>query len=508
MTQQLSILFAGNDQAVQAEISRYIQQANLPYLFQVVGSKNELQDRLKDQRVDVILLNHPLSNVSAEEIMPLASGTPVILLIRAGNEETAVHAMQAQAMDFLIQDSKGNYLVLLPLTIQNAFLRQRHSDYLLKVRKMKAITSLAGGIAHQFNNKLVGISGNLELMEIALPNNPAVEKYGGRIKNAISQISQLTEQLLAYSRQGKYHPKKMPLNVFVKDTLALIQSLSKPSIQLEVTLSEKDIFVEIDYPQMQMVLKAVVNNAVEAIMDKGVIRVATGSLIAKTPEGVERTPWNKGLHAFITVQDSGKGMDSETMERIFEPFFTTNFQGRGLGMAAAYGITAHHNGWITVNSKKGSGSSISIFLPAHSSIETTPTSTRKGEKPMRVVLIIDDEEIVIDVGTEMLKRMGYKVFVARTGKEAIDFVGSHNGPIDLALLDIGLPDMSGEEIYPCLMRIRPDLKVVVCSGYSLEGKAEQILQAGAQDFIQKPFAYSVMSEKLESLFQAEASTIL
>lgn len=199
-------------------------------------------------------------------------------------------------------------------------------------------------------------------------------------------------------------------------------------------------------------------------------------------------------------------MDEKTKARIFEPFFTTKFDGRGLGMAAVYGIVKNHAGWISVDSKMGKGTTVRIYLPAVDMLVKEDVNKRpqaQWVKGSGTILVIDDEEGIAAVCRTMLERMGYRVLVAGTGQEAVDTINNFDGDINLALLDILMPDMSGEIIYPLLMKARPGLKVIVCSGYSIDGPAQKILDAGAEDFMQKPFTMADLSEKLKKALRGK-----
>ncbi|MEN8752240.1 MAG: response regulator, partial [Desulfobacterales bacterium] len=211
-----------------------------------------------------------------------------------------------------------------------------------------------------------------------------------------------------------------------------------------------------------------------------------------------------GPFVSLTVEDNGRGMDKETKKRAFEPFFTTKFLGRGLGLAAAYGIVKNHGGWISIESQRGRGTSVCIYLPAVREIEEKKAQ-RVYKEPLKgtgTILLIEDESAVIERLRKFLERLGFHVIEAQTGKEAIRLARAFDGDIDLAILDVFLPDMNGNKIYPLLKEFRPDLKVLVFSGYSLDGPAQEILDAGAHGFLQKPVSIEVLSEKLTELLQA------
>jgi CheY-like chemotaxis protein len=185
---------------------------------------------------------------------------------------------------------------------------------------------------------------------------------------------------------------------------------------------------------------------------------------------------------------------------MFEPFFTTNFQGRGLGMAAVYGIIQNHGGWVSVGSELGKGTSVFIYLPAVKALETEVQKEEpRLEEGSGTILIVEDEDMIVEVCRIMLEKLSYRVLEARTGEEAINIARTFDGDIDLSILDIGLPDMDGDKLYPLLKEARADLKVIVCSGYAIDGPAQEILDAGAQGFIQKPYAFGVLSAKLKEV---------
>jgi PAS domain S-box-containing protein len=374
----------------------------------------------------------------------------------------------------------------------------------LQVQRMESIFTLAGGIAHDFNNALSGITGNIELLKMDLPNMGGIDRYVESMSNAAQRMVHLTEQLLAYARGGKYWPTKTSLSKFVEETLPMIQHKIPSAICVRTNLAGNISSVEADRTQMHMVLSAVVTNAAEAIEGQGQIIIRTSN--KEIDEGVAK--YNPGLkpgrYSCLTVQDDGKGMDAETKRKIFEPFFTRKFHGRGLGMAAVYGIVKNHGGWISVESQLGKGTVVRIYLPA---VEDKPKEIKKPKTELArgtgTILIVEDEEQVMDVTRTILKRLGYQVLTAKTGMEGVDIGRSYNGDIDLAIIDIYLPDMRGDVIYKLLKKVRRNLKVIILSGYALDGPAQKILNAGAQAFMQKPFKLAALSEKVKDVLEAE-----
>jgi len=375
--------------------------------------------------------------------------------------------------------------------------KMRLEAHLNQAQKMEAIATLAGGIAHQFNNALLPISVNLDMLEMQYPDDGKIANYTKQMKDSTHRMAQLTSQLLAYARGGKYQAQIIAINDFMDHTLPLIQHSLNPDVRIETDLTTKTLNIQADQTQMQMLLVAILTNASEAIEDKGFIRITAKN--EEIDEGfAKHHPGLKPDHyVCIIVEDDGKGMDKETRDRIFEPFFTTKFEGRGLGMAAAFGIVKNHDGWISVYSEIGRGTVIRIYLPTIEAQEKEPEKSKvEPLKGTGTILIIEDEEMLMEVSHALLEKLGYNILKARTGKEAVDIAKTFDGDIDLAILDLILPDMKGGAIYPLIMKTRPNLKVIVCSGYSIDGPAQAILDAGAQDFIQKPFTVATISAKL------------
>ena len=375
---------------------------------------------------------------------------------------------------------------------------------LQQVNKMESIATLAGGVAHEFNNALMGVMGNIELLKMDLPLDEGRHKTLDTMNTAGHRMSRLTDQLLAYAKGGKYQPKNLQLDDFVIETLPILQHNLSPTVRVETDFPKDISHIKADHAQMQMVLSAILTNSNEAIEDVGTIRITAENKDVDDDFANQHPGLKLGPYVSLTIEDDGRGMDEETRSGIFEPFFTTKFQGRGMGMAAAYGIVRNHDGWISVESELGRGTVVQIYLPAIEIEVEKPKKTKaEATAGTGTILMIEDEDVVIEVTQAMLEMLGYRVMVAKTGKDAIHIAETFDGQIDLALLDIKLPDIDGRNLYPLIMKARSNLKVIVFSGYSIDGPAREILDAGAQDFIQKPFSIATLSEKLKEVFEGE-----
>ena len=242
--------------------------------------------------------------------------------------------------------------------------KERLQARLLQSQKMEAIATLAGGIAHQFNNALSAITGYIDLLQIHLQDNKPTKKSIQGMRASALRMAILTDQLLAYARGGKYQEQLISLSDCMRDVLPVIKHTLKPSIRVDMRVPKDHLSIAADMTQMQMVISAILQNSSEAIEGDGRIRISATKEKVDEKYTKDYPNLKPGVYVCLTVKDNGKGMDEETRSRIFEPFFTTKFQGRGLSMAAVYGIVKNHNGWISVNSKAGRGTTVRIYLPA------------------------------------------------------------------------------------------------------------------------------------------------
>ena len=381
--------------------------------------------------------------------------------------------------------------------------RRKLERELQQVRKIEALSTLSGGIAHEFNNALMVVAGHIELLQMKDPDNESVTRFAKATNESIFRMSNLTQQLLAYAREGNVRPKVVHLSDLVKSLLPRLKRGLNSQIHIETELMGQLPSINADNAQLEMILTSVVDNASEAIDHKGKIRIATSFKEIDHEFAADHPGLLPGPYVCLTIEDDGKGMDKETLARIFDPFYTTKFQGRGLGMSAVYGIIKNHRGYIYVDSEPGKGTGVNILLPPEqASGRRTDMSSAKLLASNPTILVIDDEEGVLKTIQSLIEQLGYKVLKARSAKEAIELTDSYDGTIDLALLDIKLPDMEGGALYPIIKQARPHMKVIVCSGYSLDLGAKEILAAGAQGFLQKPFAFKTITDKLKEVLEA------
>jgi len=380
-------------------------------------------------------------------------------------------------------------------------LRKNMEAKLLQVQKMEAIGTLAGGIAHDFNNLLMGMQGYVSLMLMDLEaSHPHYKNLKG-IEGQVESGAELTRHLLDFARGGKYKVKSTDINKLVQKTSEMF-GRTKKEINIHAQYQEDIWTVEVDQGQIKQALLNLYVNAWQAMPEGGELRLQTKNT-SLDENHVKPFKTGPGNYVEISVGDTGTGMDEKTKKRIFEPFFTTKKMGRGtgLGLASVYGIIKNHGGFINVNSEIGKGTTFDIYLPAtEKAIVTKEELSAEVQKGSGTILLVDDEKVIIDVAAEILKTLGYKVILAGSGREAIEIFGdtscSASAP-DLIILDMIMPEMGGGTTYDKLKEIDPNVKVLLSSGYNIDGQATEILKRGCDGFIQKPFNISELSQSIK-----------
>ncbi len=376
--------------------------------------------------------------------------------------------------------------------------KKRLESQLQYAQRMESIGTLAGGMAHNFNNLLMGILGNSTLMMIDTDPESPHYQYLKTIETLVKNGSDLTRQLLDYAKEGDVMVKVWNLNHLVSETSKTF-GITRKEITVHLDLEDRLPGVKVDKDQIEQVLLNLFINAADAIKESGDLFLKTECVTHMDIIGKSYDP-KPGVYVLLTVKDTGSGMDQATMERIFDPFYTTKglARGTGLGLASVYGTIKAHSGYIDVSSEKGKGTTFYIYLPATlEELTKIPESqTPKLIKGTGTVLLVDDEEVVVEAGEHILKKLGYFVIAAENGKKALELFKQHHDKIDIVLLDMIMPEMSGGEVFNRLREIDPEVKVLLSSGYSLDGHAQEIIDRGCNGFIQKPFTIAELSQKI------------
>jgi PAS domain S-box-containing protein len=371
-----------------------------------------------------------------------------------------------------------------------------------QAQRFEALGTLAGGIAHDFNNLLMNIQGNTSLMLFEIENGHPFFEPLKKIEKQVKSGALLTRQMLGYARKGKFNVKPVDLNQIVDESAQTFGRTRKEiTIQREF---DKDLFpVEADQGQIEQVLLNLFVNAADAMPGGGKLILKTKNETHLNIKSNHYDP-KPGEYVQLTISDSGIGMDVQTLERIFDPFFTTKDMGRGtgLGLASVYGIVKSHDGYIDVESEQGQGTTFTIFLPAtQKGIEDKAEADARLIKGSGTLLIVDDEELVLDVGVNMLEKLGYTVLKAHNGTQAVDIFEANKDKIKMVILDIIMPDMGGGEVYDKIKAMRPKVKVLLSSGYSVDGQAIELLERGCDGFMQKPFTMEELSGKIGQIMK-------
>ena len=403
-------------------------------------------------------------------------------------------------------------------SLSHAFERHHSEELRLKLeaeiqhaQKTESLGVLAGGIAHDFNNLLVAILGNAGLaMEDIDPSSPAHETVRD-IETAARRAADLTRQMLAYSGKGKFVMQRIDLNAMVREMAQLLEISVSKKADLRFDLLPEPPCVEGDETQLRQILMNLIINASEALDGhRGTVTVRTGvrscdrAYLESAFGGEALRP---GEYAYFEVADNGRGMDAETLARIFEPFFTTKFTGRGLGLAAAQGIIRSHNGALRVSSRVGEGSRFRVLLPlCEAAPETPPATPSRGVDTVVVngsgtVLVADDEASVRGFAGRLLRRMGFDVITASDGREAVELFQREAPNIRFVLLDMTMPHLNGGEVLRMIRKIRPEIRVILSSGFSEQEATHGLGDDGISGFLQKPYRPAQFTETVARILQ-------
>ncbi|NLF29871.1 MAG: response regulator, partial [Planctomycetes bacterium] len=370
---------------------------------------------------------------------------------------------------------------------------------------------LAGGIAHDFNNLLVAILGNADLALRELPPDAPGRAHLEEIHKAGVRASELTDQMLAYSGKGRFVLASVDLNALVGEMTDVLKSTVPASARLVVALDDKLPPVTADPAQIRQVIRNLVSNAVEALPPTGgrvTLRTEAVTLAErlKAPRR-ELDDLPAGDYAALQVIDNGCGMDARTHDRVFDPFFSTKFTGRGLGMAAVLGIVRGHRGTIEIDSEPDAGTTVRVLLPAarpQPHREPDDAAARQPWKGAGTVLVVDDEPSVRKLAALMLERMGFQTLVAADGPEAIALFTGHADRITAVLLDRTMPALSGPQVVDRLRALRPDVPIILCSGYPEHQAREDLGDVDLVGFVQKPFQYATLVDAMRRAIEQAA----
>ncbi len=390
---------------------------------------------------------------------------------------------------------------------ENATLEQQ----LRQVQKMEAVGRLASGVAHDMNNILTAILAHSSLMKAQFDDSSPSWKAGDVIEKAVRRGKELTSQLLGFARQGKHHHAPVDIHHVIREVTGLLGRTVDKAIALQVDLKADESWVVGDQNQLYQVLMNLAVNASDAMSQKGELIFRTGNEQV-SPEQASTIPGlAPGDYVVVRVTDTGEGMSQEVQAQIFEPFFTTKEkgQGSGMGLAMVYGIVKNHHGYIGVTSTPGVGTTMRVYLPSVLCEKPQPIVAPAAEAHSSgtgTVLIIDDEKEVAEAAQAILEYLGYDTIVRYSGKEAVMFLQDQTHHVDLVLLDMVMPDMSGPDCFAEIRQVRSDSKILLCTGYDRNHAVQELLNQGVVGFIQKPYDLDELSQVCNEALQKSIST--
>ncbi len=376
--------------------------------------------------------------------------------------------------------------IMRDVTEQRALQKQ-----LIQAQKMESIGTLAGGVAHDFNNIMCAILGYASIMKMDMKKDNQFFKYLDTIESSASRAAKLTDQLLAFARAGKYDVRIININNIVSDTVNLLKETFDRSIEIEADLYPQLPSIEGDANQIQQIILNICVNARDAMPNGGQLTIATG--VKQITRHYVKTHLGamEGDYVTLSVKDTGAGIDKSIIQRIFDPFFTTKGAGKGtgLGLSVVYGVVKNHGGYVDARSDVNKGTTFEIFLPMceSSKIEEQKREVEVPKGGNELILIVDDEKPICNIGKEILERYGYKTLVAYNGEEAIELYKSNREKIKLTIIDMIMPKLGGLETFLKLKEINSYVKALLSTGYSQTERVQEILNSGVKGFIKKPY---------------------
>lgn len=408
-------------------------------------------------------------------------------------------------------NARGCVAAMQDITAQKIAAQERlaFERRLQETQKLESLGVLAGGIAHDFNNLLTGIMGNASIARLELPPGyGSVRSALDNLEQAAMRAADLCKQMLAYAGKGRFVVQPLSLSRLVKETADLLEVSIAKKIALQLHLGEGLPAFQGDASQIRQVLMNLVLNASEAIGERsGIISIRT-SVVQATHDYLERAAFGEdveeGRYLCLEVSDTGAGIDQAMLARIFDPFFTTKFTGRGLGLAAVMGIVRGHKGAIKVYSEPGRGTTFKLLFPAQEMLATPPdpiVHAGMSRKYEGTILVVDDEEAVRAVAVRILRNAGFKVVVADDGSKGVEQVRNSAEPFVAVLLDLTMPQMDGEEAFRLMRELRPDLRVIVMSGFNEQDTTHRFVGRGLAGFVPKPFTAEMLLGKINAVLR-------
>jgi len=509
MSLPLHLLMVEDSEDDAALLVRELRRGGYEVTYERVDNQASMDAALAQKQWDLVICDYSMPHFSGTEALTLlrAKGLEIPFIFVSGTigEEAAVAALKQGAQDYVMKDNLTRLLPAIHRELHEAEQRRerkRLEQEIQQLQRFEAIGRLAGGIAHDFNNALGVILGWAQLGDNEAPaNSPLREKFRS-IREQAQRAAGLTSQLLAFARRQVLQPRNLRLNDLVRETTNLLQSVIEEQIELKITLTPESDVLRADPTQIEQVLMNLCLNARDAMPDGGVLSIETQSVMISEEFSQAHSDAVPGLYVVLSVSDTGMGMDAATMDQIFEPFFTTKETGRGtgLGLASVYGIVKQHGGFVTVDSKLGTGTVFHVYLPAGSGTPEARTAavSDKVTRGTETILVAEDYTGLREVVEATLASQGYRVILASDGPEAVRLFQEKANEIQLAVLDVVMPGLSGPDAYAQMRAIKPDLPVIFTTGHSAELVSLNSRIDDGAVFLQKPYTPGALSQTVRS----------
>ena len=387
----------------------------------------------------------------------------------------------------------------------------RSEKQLHQVMKLQAIGTLAGGIAHDFNNILFPIFGYTELAMDEIPAGSQAQKNLEEILKSANRAKKLVQQILTFSRQGSQERKPFKIQLLLQESLKLLRATLPANIEIECNINEECGPIMGDPTQIHQVIMNLCTNAYHALQDTGgELDVSLKEIDISYEQSNERVGMKPGRHLELSVKDTGHGMEMQVLNRIFEPYYTTKKQGKGvgLGLSITHGIIKNHGGDILVKSQPGKGSTFSIYLPIIDDLEfaAEPEKSVTANQGKEHILLIDDEKQIIDIEQQILERLGYQVTAKIDSQEALEAFAARPDRYDLVITDMTMPKMTGVQLAHKMMDIKPNLPVILCTGFNETITEEKALEMGIDKFVMKPIVKDDLANTIQTVLNTSKAS--
>jgi len=510
MSRPLRVLIVEDSEDDTILLMRALTKGGYAPEHQRVDTEGAMSAALDHQSWDIVIADYAMPRFDALSALRLTKerdpDLPFIIVSGRIGEAVAVAAMRAGAQDYIMKSNLARLCPAIERELKDAAVRRERrlaGEALQQAQKMESLGLMAGGVAHDFNNLLVAIMGQCAIALKKLPEESKAAGHLHKVLHAAEKAADLTRQMLAYAGGGEVDLQSIDLSQLMSDSAALLDAVLPGHVSLELELTRPVPHIVADPNQIQQILLNLALNGAEAIGNKaGTLILRTG--LQEEPPVPERA-WIQALeidwtqhHVFLEVQDSGSGMTRENAVRIFDPFFTTKGTGRGLGLAAVLGIVRGHRGGLLVKSRPGRGTTFRVlFPPDRARLPESDNEPGETESAPKTVLVIDDEQMVLDAVTEILSLQGIEVIPAGSGEEGLRLFGERKTAVDLVLLDLTMPEMSGEETLLRMRQIDPGARVLITSGFGPAEAKSRLKGNQTLGFLQKPFGSTTLVDAVD-----------